>query len=236
MAFFCSAAWEPAYWLTLAALCVFATLNTTAQTATYLGAIFDVLCLFLMLASTLAFLSKKPGTAALSALLFYLALRTKEFAIVLPVLLLAIAYCEKTLRRLWMHLVIWAVFLVQYALLIRRMIPSTPAGSPYTIHADPRTIFTSFLYFTSLIFHEEFHAGRAVMILLLVAAIAAYATYRRRGWILVELGSLRTHSASRNHHSRKSRPVLRICACHVFIICRRISARRRHRARHPQAT
>lgn len=173
----------------LAALCVYGTLNTTAQTATYLGAIFDVLCLFLLLASILAFLSEKPGAAVLSALLFYLALRTKEFAIVLPVLLLAIAYCDKTLRRLWMHLVIWAVFLVQYALLIRRMIPATPAGSPYTIHADPRTIFTSFLYFTSLIFHEEFHAGRAVMILLLVAAIAAYAAYRRRGWILWNLAA-----------------------------------------------
>jgi hypothetical protein len=137
-----------------------------------------------MLSSTLAFLSKKRGTAALSALLFFLALRTKEFAIVLPVLLLAIAYYEKTLRRLWIHLSIWAVFLIQYALLIRRMIPSIPAGNPYTIRADPRTILTSFLYFTSLIFHEEAHPRRAAVILLLVVAMAVYAIYRRRGWIL----------------------------------------------------
>ncbi|MDP8989646.1 MAG: hypothetical protein M3N41_06140 [Acidobacteriota bacterium] len=167
----------------LGALCVFATLSSTAQTVTYLGAIFDVLCLFLMLASTLAFLSKKPGTAALSALLFFLALRTKEFAIVLPVLLLGIAYYEKTLHRLWIHLSLWAVFLIQYALLIRRMIPSMPAGNPYTIHADPRTILTSFLYFTSLIFHEEAHPRRAGVLLLLVVAMAAYAICRRRGWI-----------------------------------------------------
>ena len=137
-----------------------------------------------MLACTLAFLSKKPGAAALSALLFYLALRTKEFAIVLPLLLLAIAYFEKTLHRLWIHLSIWAVFLVQYGVLIRRMIPTIPAGNPYTIHADPRTILTSFLFFTSLIFHEEAHPRRAALILLLVIAIAAYALYRRRGWIL----------------------------------------------------
>ncbi len=174
---------------TLGALCAFATLSPTAQTVTYLGAIFDVLCLFLLLSSTLAFLSKKPGTAALSALLFFLALRTKEFAIVLPILLLAIAYHEKTLRRLWIHLSIWAVFLIQYALLIRRMIPSTPAGNPYTIHADPRTILTSFLYFTSLIFHEEAHPRRAAAILLVVVAIAAYALYRRRGWILWTLAA-----------------------------------------------
>ena len=169
---------------TLAALCVFATVTTTAQTATFIGAIFDVLCLFLMLASTLAFLSKKPGAAVLSAFLFFLALRTKEFAIVLPVLLLALAYCEKNLRRLWIHLVIWAVFLVQYAVLIRRMIPSMPAGNPYTIRADPRTILTSFVYFTSLIFHEDGHPRRGPVILLLVVAMAAYALYRRRGWIL----------------------------------------------------
>ncbi|HSR05904.1 MAG TPA: hypothetical protein VLM42_02030 [Bryobacteraceae bacterium] len=174
---------------TLAALCAFATLSTTAQTATYIGAIFDVLCLFFILATTLAFLSKKPGAAAFSALLFFLALRTKEFAIVLPVLLLAIAYYERTLRRLWIHLSIWAVFLIQYALLIRRMIPSTPAGNPYTIHADPRTILTSFLYFTSLIFHEEAHPRRAAAILLLVGAMALYAAYRRRGWIVWNLAA-----------------------------------------------
>ena len=173
----------------LAALCVFATLSSTAQTVTYLGAIFDVLCLFFILASTLAFLSKKPATAAFSALLFFLALRTKEFAIVLPVLLLAIAYYEKTLRRLWIHLSIWAVFLIQYARLIRRMIPSIPASNPYTIRADPRTILTSFLYYTSLIFHEEAHPRRVVVVFALVLAITAYALYRRRGWILWTLAA-----------------------------------------------
>jgi hypothetical protein len=170
--------------LSLAALCAFATLTTTAQTATFLGAIFDVLCLSLILASTLAFLSKKPGTAALSALLFYLALRTKEFAIVLPVLLLAIAYYEKTLRRLWIHLAIWAVFLIQYAVLVHRMILSTPAGNPYTIRTDPRTILTSFVYYTSLIFHEEGHPRRAVVVFAIAVAMALYAVCRRRGWIL----------------------------------------------------
>ena len=131
----------------LSALCVFGTLSTTAQTATYLGAIFDVLCLFLLLCSILAFMSKKPGSAVLSALLFFLALRTKEFAIVLPVLLLPIAYFEKNLRRLWIHLAIWVVFLFQYAGLIRRMIATLPAGNPYTIRADlshrPRFLFPS---------------------------------------------------------------------------------------------
>ena len=168
---------------TLAALCIFGTLSTTAQTATYLGAIFDVLCLFFMLASILAFLSQKRGAAVLSALLFFLALRTKEFAMVLPVLLLAIAYFENTLRRLWIHLAIWAVFLVQYAGLIRHMIATLSPGNAYTIRADLPTVLASFSYYTSLIFHEEWHPGRAYLIVALLLAIAGYAVYRRRGWI-----------------------------------------------------
>jgi hypothetical protein len=173
----------------LAALCVFATLFPVVQTATYLGAIFDVLCLFFILTSILAFLSRKPGAAALSALLFFLALRTKEFAIVLPVLLLAIAYFEKTLRRLWIHLAIWAVFLVQYAVLIRQMIATLAPGNPYTIRADLPTVLTSFSYFTSLICHQEGNPGRAYLILALVLTMTGYAIYRRRGWILWALAA-----------------------------------------------
>jgi hypothetical protein len=173
----------------LAALCVFGTLAPTAQTATFLGALFDLLCLLFLLASILAFLSKKPGTAALSAVLFFLALRSKEFAIVLPVLLFAIAYFQKTLRRLWIHLAIWAIFLVQYAVLIRHMIATLPAGNPYTIRADLSTILTSFTYFTSLIFHEETHPRGAVFVMVLTLAMAAYALYRRRGWTLWALGA-----------------------------------------------
>ncbi len=168
----------------LAALCAFGTLSTTAQAATYLGAIFDVLGLFFILASILAFLSKKPGTAALSALLFFLALRTKEFAIVLPVLLLAIAYFENTLRRLWIHLAIWAVFLMQYAGLLRHMNATLPPGSVYTIRADIPTVLASFSYYTSLIFHEEWRPSRVYFVLALVAMVLLYAVYRRRGWIL----------------------------------------------------
>lgn len=177
-----------------AALCVFGTLSTTAQTVTFLGAVFDVLCLFLLLASVLAFVSRKRGSAALSAILFFLALRTKEFAIVLPVLLLAIAYCEQipsparrgtyVLRRLWIHLAIWAVFLGQYAWLIRGMVATLPAGNPYTIRANFATVLDSFSYYTALIFHVEGHPRKSYLILALVFTMAGYALYRRRGWIM----------------------------------------------------
>ena len=144
-----------------------------------------------MLASTLAFpVEETRHRRPQRPPVFPRAPHCKEFAIVLPVLLLAIAYYEKTLRRLWIHLSIWAVFLGP----VRRLDPPhdphhLPAGNPYTIHADPRTILTSFLYFTSLIFHEEAHPRRAAAILLLVVAMAAYALYRRRGWILWTLAA-----------------------------------------------
>jgi hypothetical protein len=97
--------------LSIAGVGLFGSLSTTAQTATYIGASFDVICLFFLLASTLALLwerrgESRPGreadsarTAAhspelgqcsefcrglLSAVLFLAALRTKEFAIFAP--------------------------------------------------------------------------------------------------------------------------------------------------------
>ncbi len=173
----------------LAALCVFATLWTTAQTATYLGAIFDVLCLFFILASVLAFLSRRRGTAALSALLFFLALRTKEFAIVLPVLLLAIAYFEKTWSRLWIHLTIWIVFLIQYARLIRVMTATIPAGNPYIIRADLDTVMESLAYYTSLIFHVEGNPAKSHLILAISLVLVGYALYRHHRWILWALAA-----------------------------------------------
>jgi hypothetical protein len=173
----------------LGGLCAFATLLTTAQTATFLGAIFDVLGLFFILTSVLAFLSRRRGTAVLSALLFFLALRTKEFAIVLPVLLLAIAYFEQTWSRLWIHLVIWIVFVLQYARLIRVMMATTPAGNPYVIRADFDTVMASLAYYTSLIFHVEGHPAKAHVILAIALAVVGYALYRRHRWILWALAA-----------------------------------------------
>lgn len=170
--------------LSVTALCVFGTLATTAQTVTYIGANFDVLCLFFILASIVVFLAGKPMAAPLSAFLFFLALRSKEFAIVLPVLLLGIVYCEtpiprpsQVVKRLWIHLVIWAIFLYRYARLIRDMIPTTAPGNPYTIRADFKTVLASLLYYIPLIFHTSGPHWKW-MVLAATPAIAGYALCR----------------------------------------------------------
>ena len=176
--------------LSVTALCVFGTLATTAETVTYIGANFDVLCLFFMLASMAVFLFDKPGAAPVSVAFFLLALRSKEFAIVLPVLLLGIVYCEnpkprttQVLRRLWIHLLVWAVFLFKYAWLIRRMISETTPGNPYMIHANFKTVLTSLSYYIPLIFHAE--APRAKWTVLIVTlAVVGYAVCRLHRWAL----------------------------------------------------
>jgi hypothetical protein len=176
--------------LSVTGLCVFGTLATTAQTVTYIGANFDVLCLFFMLASIVAFLSTKHWAAPFSAVLFFLALRSKEFAIVLPVLLLGIVYCEtpipramQVVKRLWMHLAIWAAFLYQYAVLIHHMIPVTSAGNPYKIRADLKTVLTSLWYYIPLIFHAEATRTK-IMILMVTLSMVGYAVFRRHRWAL----------------------------------------------------
>jgi len=181
--------------LSLTGLCVFGTLSTTAETVTYIGANFDVLCLFFMLASMAVSMSEKWLAAPLSAALFFLALRTKEFAIVLPVLLLGMAYCAspvsrptQVLRRLWIHFAIWGVFLCKYAMLIRRMISEIAPGNPYTIHASVHTVLTSLSYYIALIFHADVPREKGAVVMLTLA-IAAYAFYRRHRWTLWALAA-----------------------------------------------
>jgi hypothetical protein len=112
--------------IAMAALGVFGALSTTAQTATYLGASFDVLCTFFLLGSTLAILSERKSFWYLSALLYLLALRSKEFGIVIPVFLTALVAIRpaeglaprrallETARRLWLHYVILLAFGARY--------------------------------------------------------------------------------------------------------------------------
>jgi hypothetical protein len=74
-------------WLSLALVGLIGSLSTTGQTATYLGASFDVLCTFFLLGSTVLILQGSRLTNWLSALFYLLALRSKEFGIVIPILL-----------------------------------------------------------------------------------------------------------------------------------------------------
>jgi len=188
--------------LSIAAIGLYGSLWTTAQTATYIGAVFDVACLFFLLGSTLAFLSDKRGASAVSAVLFLLALRTKEFAIVVPVLFSVLAlYLSPNLplrqalgfavRRVWMHLLIGAIFAVRYLLFIPRMRAVMGPGSPYQMHLDPVTILQSLSYYTASIFGSEDQglSRHPFLLAFLFGAILLYGLYRRRAAVVFGLAA-----------------------------------------------
>jgi len=177
--------------LALASVGVFGVLSTTAQTATYLGAVFDVLGAFFVLTSTLAFLSEWRGAKALSAVLFFFAMRTKEFAIVLPMLFVVLTAMEmplkpagqflgEAIRRLWAILLVWIIFVARYL----SFVPShhVSPDNPYLMHFDPATILTSFAYYGALVFGlENTMLGKSATIAAVaLLSVLAYGITRRR--------------------------------------------------------
>ena len=181
--------------VSLAATAFFGSLSTTAQAATYIGASFDVLCTFFLLGSILTALAKKWWWWYSSAFLFLLALRSKEFAIVTPVLLtvLLVGYesgsrwrgMAATLgRRLWLHYLILLIFGLRYLSFLSAMRASLPKQSPYYMNATLGTVASSLCYYTALIFTLEY-SGVAVSVLGIgLLVILAYAIWRRHKGVI----------------------------------------------------
>jgi hypothetical protein len=170
--------------LSLAAMGLYASLSTTVLTATYIGSAFDVICLFFILASALAVLSHKRGSTALSAVLFLAALRSKEFAIVTPVLLtiLVVLNSPRLIRRLWMHYLILLVFGVRYLFLLPSFLARSPAQDPYHMDFHVATVLQSLAYYTTLIFGMRWPAPSWLLAALL-AAVFAWAVVRRKAGV-----------------------------------------------------
>jgi hypothetical protein len=148
--------------LCIAAVGVYGSLNTTAQTATYIGAVFDVLCLFFILGSMLTLLWHRSGATILSALLFFMALESKEFAVVVPILLALLVLCDAPpssagtafraiVRRLWLHLIIGVAFILRFLYLAPRMIRTIGPDNPYRMDLSFSTVLHSFAYYTALV-------------------------------------------------------------------------------------
>ncbi|MGA3023603.1 MAG: hypothetical protein ABSF98_02415 [Bryobacteraceae bacterium] len=175
--------------LSLAGIGLWGSLSATALTATYLGEAFDVICLFFLLGSTLAVLSEKRGAAALSAVLFLAALRSKEFAIVTPFLLTVLVGLQpprlpfrQTLarlgRRLWMHYLILTVFGLRYLFLLPRYLAIAGRQDPYHMDFRMATVLNSLSWYTAQVFGVR--SLPPLMLAVLLAAIFAWAVVRRR--------------------------------------------------------
>jgi hypothetical protein len=184
--------------IAIAALGVFGALSTTAQTATYLGASFDVLCTFFLLGSTLTILCEHKWSWYLSALLYLFALRSKEFGIVIPVFLTALVAIRAANgsaprrmafeigKRLWLHYAILLAFGARYFWLARDIRAKMPAGTPYYMDFSPAAPRQSLAYYAALVFGAEDHHLAFVAASMLV--ILAYAIVRRRFMILFGFG------------------------------------------------
>ncbi len=168
----------------------FGSLWTSAQTSTYIGEAFDVVCLFFLLGSAIAVLSEKRGASILSALLFLAALRSKEFAIVTPFLLTVLLMLwlprfdlREIARRLWLHYFILIAFGLRYAYLYRIFRTVLTPGNPYRMDLHVGTVLTSLSYYTALIFGKEDHLIPPVLLGVILASILGWAVWRRRAGV-----------------------------------------------------
>jgi hypothetical protein len=182
--------------LALAGVAAFGCLPCSAQTATYLSACFDALCTFFLLGSTLALLSQRRWQWVLSAVLYLLALRSKEWGIVIPIFLTALVIVRQAPgstprrllievgKRLWAHYLIRLVFGACYLRLAAQIQTTIPAGSPY--HVQPRLIpiYETLVYYTSFIMVGWNETPWRWVIFTALVLICLYALARRRGLIL----------------------------------------------------
>ncbi len=123
--------------------------------------LFDVLCGLFCLLSLLCWLERR-WLAAL--LLFWLALKSKEHAVMLPLALAACEYWigERRWRRLLPFLAVSLLFGVQGLLL------NPSAGEAYTMSASPGALWQTARYYSSLVFLAPY-AGLAIPALLWLA-------------------------------------------------------------------
>lgn len=179
--------------IAIAGLGLFGSVWTSAQSATYTGEPGDVICLFFLLACTLALLWERQGATVLSAVLFLAALRSKEYAIVFPIvltLLLALRLPRMPLlkvlsavgRRLWMHYLIAVVFGLLYIPLYRVYRADFASSSPYHMDPHPSAVMSSLGYYTALVFGADESRWQLPPLLLVLAltAILCWAVYCRR--------------------------------------------------------
>lgn len=172
----------------LAVVAAFGGSSVTAMTATYLGAVFDVLCSFFTFASFIAFLSRRRIWHLASAIFFLLALRSKEYAIVVPFLLAALFLIQSTgpligrakevCLRLWPHFLLTALIAVRYFKLQSRQ--PMDAASPYYMEFSGAGYLKSLLDYTGLAFGREAETTDRLLIFgILYLALLAYAWLAR---------------------------------------------------------
>jgi hypothetical protein len=132
----------------------------------------------------LVLLGRDKYAVTVSAVLFWLALRTKEYAIVAPVVFSIWWLAQpgrlgermaNAWRRLWPHYAIAIVYLVRYATFLPRLRAEAGPGTPYFVSLSPGTIAKSLAYYAALVFNiDPAPAWLTVPLILLLLCVLAY--------------------------------------------------------------
>jgi hypothetical protein len=177
------------YWLAAAAALTYGGWSAAIEAASWMAAIFDVLAKTLVLLTALAFTSRRWPVRLASVIFFYLALRTKESAIVTLGLLVAITLVSRPrkewLRLLWPHAALAAAFVIVYVPLLAHHQSVETAANPYRMDFTPRTFFEGLYDYTSIMLYgRPWPVGRLIRWLCVAGLVAAGVATRSRATLV----------------------------------------------------
>jgi hypothetical protein len=167
------------------AACAFGNWTSSTEAVVWVAAVFDLLLGTFILASVLTFLSERTWVRALSLVFYFLALRTKEAALLLPVLLLIYVmlsvprknWLSECFRRLRWHFSLLGLFIASYGyFFVTQYSGRTQPDNPYFLKFDLLTFIRGLaFYLRSMLYRQGripvvvLAAGAALLIALLVA-------------------------------------------------------------------
>jgi hypothetical protein len=177
------------WWVAAASALAYGGWSAAIEAASWMAAIFDVFGNTLVLLTILTFSSRRWPLRVASVALFYLALRTKESAIVTPVALVAIVlvsyprkqWMTEVRRTLWPHFAVAAVFVAVYIPLLIRHQGGDESNSPYRMEFTARAFFEGLYDYTAMILYgRPWPVGRLVRWMGIALLLAGGAAGRSR--------------------------------------------------------
>jgi hypothetical protein len=158
-------------WLAMMTALAYGGWSAAIEAASWMAAIFDGLANTLVLLTILTFSSRRWAVRAASVVLFYLAVRTKETAIVTPVLLVVVVFMchprkewtRELARTLWPHLALLLLFAAVYLPLVSQHQGAEAAASPYRMTFTAQAFFQGVYEYTSMMLYgRPWPAGRLI--------------------------------------------------------------------------
>jgi hypothetical protein len=182
------------------AACAFGNWSSSTEAVVWVAAVFDLLLGTFILASVLTFLSEKNWVRALSPVFYFLAMRTKEAALLLPVLLLiCVLLCvsrnnwlSECFHRLKWHFCLLGMFIARYGYFFATQYAARiPPDNPYFLKFDLLTFIRGLtFYLRSMLYRQGripvlvLAAGAALLIVLVVARRGKAVVIGAAGFVL----------------------------------------------------